>query len=71
MDLLFLAQAAWTDLETELKKSVRSADIPSTSIKEVRAGGWGDLWVSALRFAPVPPQKWTSHETRLLPFALA
>jgi len=35
VDLLFLAQAAWTDLETELKKSVRSADIPSTSIKEV------------------------------------
>eukprot|EP00435_Cladocopium_sp_Y103_P074853 s70_g51.t1 len=35
VDLLFAAQAAWINLETELKKSVRSADIPSTSIKEV------------------------------------
>ena len=36
VDLLFVAQKAWIDLETELKKSVRSANIPSTSIKEVR-----------------------------------
>lgn len=35
VDLFFEAKAAWFDLESELKKSVRSADIPSTTIKEV------------------------------------
>lgn len=34
-DLLQLALAAWDDLATELKRAVRSSEIPSTSVKEV------------------------------------